>query len=285
MELALRAPLSAFSLGEGLIASIWAALSSLTRESLSAEEHARFEKLKVVLDQFGTYVLDAEEREDVLVRVDALLEDPAFHREFYGSLGALQQGIRLPGALTGGMQPGDVDVYATLFGKFLGPGAKPYLRDVERCMGIVRQCLAPMFNMTPREELAKATQEFVAMCSKEPLWFLNEPKTPVPVARCLLAGFRCDVFAISACQTVVRGRAVEGWLGLAIAENWVEQAREFLALFASFPGSPVPLDVVPLHKRFDPKALDANARAVSAAYARFNADAERSGEPVFPSDT
>jgi hypothetical protein len=282
MELALRGPLSAVSLGEGLITSIWAALSSLTRESLSVEERARFEKLRGVLDQFGTYVLDAEEREDVLVRVDALLEDPAFHRELYDCLGAMPQSITLPATMMGGAQSGDV--YATLFGKFLGPGARSSLRDVERSMQAFRECFALMRQTIPEEELTRGVQEFAARCSEEPLWFLNEPKMPVPVARCLLAGLRCDVFAISACEAVVRDRGVEGWLGLAIAENWAEQAREFLALFASFPGSPVPLDVVPLHKRFDLKALEANARAVSSAYARFNADAERSGEPVFPSD-
>lgn len=282
MELALRAPLTAFSLGEGLIASLWAAFSSLTWESLSTEERARFETLKIVLEKFGTYVLDAEEREDVLLRVDALLEDPTFHRELYGHLGAMPQSIRLPRTLLSGMR-GD-DGYATLFGKFLGSGAKSCLRDVERSMWVFRDCFARISNTMPREELAKASQEFVAMCSEEPLWFLNEPTTPVPVARSLLAGLRCDVFALSACQAVVGGRAVEGWLGLAIAEKWADEAREYLALFASIPGNPVPLDVVPLHKRFDLKALEENARAVSAAYARFNADAERSGEPVFPSD-
>ncbi|MFL5356519.1 hypothetical protein, partial [Archangium sp.] len=78
-------------------------------------------------------------------------------------------------------------------------------------------------------------------------------------------------------------RPVEGWLGFALAEYWVEQARESVALFASMPDMDVPNEFVPLHMRFDMKLLSEQTKVVREAYERFNADAERSGEPVYPS--
>jgi hypothetical protein len=159
--------------------------------------------------------------------------------------------------------------YQVVFSNVLGAAAKPHLQELHRYMRAIieysREYSQRMFAMVEQTGTETLTEEDILATFTEdadPLWFLSDPGIPVPVGQSMLAGLRCDVFALSACAAAFRNQSIEGWFGLALTECWVEQARQY---------------------RFDLKALHESAKAVREAYARFNADAERSGEPIYPS--
>ncbi|HLL00199.1 MAG TPA: hypothetical protein VK539_06405 [Myxococcaceae bacterium] len=272
MALALQAPLHTLPFGAGLFAIVKAAFAALTREDLTPEQYAHAAQVREFIETFGGYILEAESREDLLVRVDAIIEDPAFHRAFneaYDLQWAAADALRDVPTVS---SPGED--YHAAFGQALGPAALPHLRELHRCMLSMVRSLRELQSQAAQpehvsEEPSQLLAEESAAESVDPLFFLSDPAVPVAVARGVLGALRCCAFTIAAWAATVH--TIEGWLGLAIAERWSEEAREMSAMFALL----VEPDAV--------RKLDGRGKAIREAYARFNAEAERSGEPVYPS--
>jgi len=274
MALALQAPLHTLPFGAGLFAIVKAAFAALTREDLTPEQYAHAARVREFIETFGGYILEAENREDLLVRVDAIIEDPAFHRAFKEAYSLQLAPVDVLRDLPTVSSPGED--YHAAFGKALGPAAVPQLRELHRCMlemGLYfpefQRQAAQVENVS--EEPSKVLAKEPAIESADPLFFLSDPAIPVAVARGLLGAFRCCAFTLAAWAATVH--TIEGWLGLAIAERWSEEARAMLALVASL------VEPDPTGK------LDGRGKALREAYERFNAEAERSGDPVYPSSS
>jgi len=277
MDLAANAPTALVPAGgRGIIALVQAVLQHLLSPDLTAEERALLDRLKSASSEVGPYVLGAEDREDILARVDTLLDDPAYYQKVLPSLIGPRP---FNNPVRTASDSAVLDLFPTVFGPFLGPAALPHLRDVQRSTGFFMQWLQAVASTVEHEDLVNVVDEL----AREPLAFVNSPLVPVPVARSLLAEFRNDVFVLSAFDSVFQRRTVEPWLGLALAELWAATMREALVLPASFNRDAVPLDIVPPEKCLDLEALKSAAMLVDLAYSRFNTDAEHSGEPVYPS--
>jgi len=281
MALALRAPISALPLGGDILTTfIEVVLSRLNREGLTAEEREHVTKVKEATELFGTYVLGAQDREDLVVRIDTLIEDPAFHRALFSTFDyawshreTLAEDVAATATSSG-------DTHSA-FEKALGPAAKPYLQEIHRYMIASAEMFRHAAKAYPKEAIRAALDSFTDE-DADPLGFLSDPSMPVPIARGLLAMHRSNAFVLSAGAAVLSG-PIENWLGLAIAELWAEQTREFISMAASLPGFEISPDLVPLHLRHNLKQIEERAKAVRAAYEQFNADAERSGESIYPS--
>ncbi|HEX8701440.1 MAG TPA: hypothetical protein VF815_21615 [Myxococcaceae bacterium] len=272
MDLALPAPLQTLPWGAGLFAVIKAAFAALKREDLTPEQRAHAARVWEISDTFGSYILEAENREDLLARVDTLIEDPAVHEALREAFGGQRRNAGELDKLPTVTSPGED--YHESFGEALGPAAVPHLRELHRHMLTLVAYLKELQQREPppqrkpkkpREKPAEAPSSEGA----DPLGFLSDPSIPVPMARALLGGVRCLVFTLAACAAAVH--PVESWLGAAIAERWSQEAREMLALFES------------LLSTDTAQALNDRVKAIREAYAHFNADAERSGDPVYPS--
>ncbi len=279
MALALHTAFPALPLEGGFLAMIETTISSLSRERLSAQEREFVSRLRSLAESFGAYVLDAESREDLLMRADAVLEDPSFHREQQDvAKAALTRLDKILAAEAGSAEQSNS--YLVLGGTF-GPASMPHLRELHRLSLVLGQHLS----VWHKKLVEDGHSELLNEIGDDPLWFLSEPAISVPEARGMLAGARCSILSAAACAAVLRG-SVEGHIGEVFVEVWVKETREFLAFFASALeplGVHTPPELVPLDMRFDPKTLEARARATLNAYARFEDEAERSGEPVYPS--
>ncbi len=277
MDTVLTSPVPALPRGEGsFLALLWTTLLEHVRSASSASEESPLAThIKACAADFGGYVLEAEDRADIIFRVDTLLDDPAFCQRFYGGLD-LPSVVKSFGPDTGTAGP-PRDWHVNAFGQSLGPAAVPYLREIQRSTAAVFAWLRYVAAHVPAEELAGAANVLLA---DPPLGFLSS--APVPIARALLATLRCDVLALTSASLVFQRRSIAPWLGLALAEIWATELREYLVLCASIGGTDVPYDLVPPDKRFNVAALDRAAALTDRAYKQFDSEAESSGEPIYP---
>ncbi len=270
----LPAPLSLPS-GGGLFALIELALSFLDRERLTAEERTFVEGFRAVSEKYGTYLLEAEDREELQARVDAVLEDPQFYEDCQrvsAPLDLAQLSQRL-------QDTADQDIAAPPMARVLGPAAIPALRRVDSYLMELSRLVSTFFKgATPATEMPASL-----MTAEEPLAFLSDPRVPVPLARALLSSWRFTALMLAIGAARFNQLSLERWLGLAIAELLAEQTPGPLAVLAAATGTEVPVSLLPPEQRLDFQALQQSTESVLKAYARFNAAAERSGEPVFPS--
>jgi hypothetical protein len=278
MDSVLAPALPALLPGEGgLLAVLWATVMEHLRRSpsLAEEDSPVARHVKAAAAEFGGYVLEAEERADIVFRVDTLLDDEVFCQRFYGEID-LAAAIR---SVTPDSPPRTIphDWYVGVFSKALGQAAVPHLRELQRLSAAASEWLRHVVATVPAEALSSASSQLV---TGTPLGFLSS--MPVPVARSLLATLRCDVLALSSASLVFQKRIAAPWLGLSMAELWATELREYLALCASAGGTEIPFDLVPADKRFDLAAVGFSADLTDLAYKQFDAAAERSGEPVFP---
>ncbi|MBZ4420501.1 hypothetical protein K8638_28925 [Myxococcus sp. RHST-1-4] len=273
----LPAPLSLPS-GGGLLALIEMAASFLTRERLTAEERALLEQVQSLSDKYGTYLLEAGDREDLLSRVDAVLEDARFHEDSL-SLSLLLDPRHIAESMQALRDEPEEDLRGSALVRALGPAATPALHKCNQYLAELGRCMSPLFQgATPVFELPAP-----GTIGPEPLAYLSDPAVPVPIARALLSAHRTNAVVMAIGAARFREQPIARWLGLALADLLAEQARGFLALMAAFTGTDVPASLLPPEERLDLLALQRSALSVQLAYARFNSDAERSGEPVYPS--
>jgi hypothetical protein len=268
--------------GGGLLALVELVLSFLTRERLTPEESALLERVRELAGTFGAYILEAENRDDLLARVDAILEDPQFHAAFLGTFAFAANAIEDFSTVVEELEEmTDEDVAHLSFAQALGPAAVPCLRQLHRTMIETSRCIGRLLAGTP----TVVEIDIPDVVSDEPLAFISAPSVPVPVAEALLSGLRFNVL-ILATGALRFGRSTpERWLGLAVAELLAGTSRRVLAFIAAMTGTEVPASILPPEERLDLRSLQRSAQAVREAYMRFNAAAERSGEPVFPTSS
>jgi hypothetical protein len=175
----------------------------------------------------------------------------------------------------------DEDVAHLSLAQALGPAAVPYLRQLHRNMIETSRCISRMLAGTP----PVVELDIPNVVSDDPLAFISAPSVPVPVAEAVLAGLRFNVLILAAGALRFGPSTSERWLGLAIAELLAGTSRRVLAFMAAMTGTEVPASLLPLEERLDLRGLQRSAQAVREAYMRFNAAAERSGEPVFPTSS
>ncbi|MFP2925625.1 hypothetical protein ACLESO_10475 [Pyxidicoccus sp. 3LG] len=252
------------------------AMSFLTREGLTAEERAFLEQARELSEKYGPYLLEAQDREDLQARIDAVIEDPGFHQDFQRlqSLMKLERFIEL----TQDLATSD-DTSNSGLAQALGPAAVPALRRIDRLMGELGRCTSILLKGATPAAALPAT----AATTSDPLAFLGNPAIPVPVARVMLSAHRSNALSLAIGALRFSQKRAERWLGLAIAELFEQEARTSLALGAALVGIEVPTSILPPDERLELQSLIHQSQSVQAAYARFNTDAERSGEPVYPS--
>ena len=266
--------------GGGLLALVEFALSFLTRERLTPEERALLERVRELTGTFGAYILEADSREDLLARVDALLEDPQFHAAHRGAF-ATYSVKNFPAIVKELEEITEKDVPNLGLAQALGPAAVPALIHLHRNVLETSRCLSRLLAGTP---LISAFG-MPSVVSDDPLAFVSAPDVPVPVAEALLAGLRFNALILAGGALRFQQRTAERWLGLAVAELLAGESRRVLAFMAALTGTEVPASLLSPEERLDLRGLQKSAKAVQEAYMRFNAAAERSGEPVFPASS
>lgn len=285
MELALHPSLSALPLNGSISALLKTARAYLTRGGLSAEEQQAVTQVVEWAEFFGEYILEAKDREDILVRVDTLLEDPAYHRSMKAAAAVSRSPSEEKATTAAGAEGTETEFF-----EVLGPAAEHHLRqldryidEVGRCIGVLEKWLKPLKLLAKLLTRNSPPAPSPKKERKDPLALLSSPSLPVPLVRGLFASLRFTGLMAAILATALRDRPIDGWLGLAIAELSVEQAREVLALFTAVPGTKISEELVPRHMRLELVPLIKHAMAMHKAYARFNAEADRSDEPIYPS--
>ncbi|WP_157759103.1 hypothetical protein [Cystobacter fuscus] len=254
-------------------------LSLLPGERLTPAETALLKGVRELTDSFGAYILESENRDDVLTRVDAVLEDPQFHEALLRfSTQAAEEGFDAVEALD---EASGRDIASSRLAHALGPAALPALRQFDAHVIEIARCIKPWLVVLP----SGAASGIPANIGDDPLAFVSSPDVPVPMAEALLAMLRLCALLFAAGSVAFKESSAERWLGLAIAELLARNSRRMLAFVAALPGSDVPVSLLPPEERLDLSALAGTARAVREAYVRFNTAAERSGEPVFPASS
>ncbi|NOK08886.1 hypothetical protein [Corallococcus exercitus] len=279
---------SAFSLpgGAGLLALVERVFSLVTRERMTAQERALIDQVRELSGSFGAYILEAEDRDDLITRIDAVLGDPRFHAAQRDVWEGDAAGL-LPGVAGGFEEALDGEEVPDAMVQALGPASTPFLHDLHRNLSETIRCLEPLLEkMPPEPEASPALETFVGLNEGgDPLAFISAPEVPVPVAEALLASLRLNVLILVPITLLFQQGSAGPWLKLAIAELLASSSRRSLALTAALSGTEVSVDLLPMDERLDLTGLDRHSKAVQAAYARFNMAAERSGEPVFPSSS
>lgn len=265
--------------GDKLFAFIEMVMALLTRDELSAEERAFVERFRLFSERYGEYLLEAGDREDLQARVDAVLEDPQFHQD-HQRLNPPLTPAHFAEVARGA--EGGRDMRDSEWARALGPASIPSMRKLDACMMEIGRCLGIMLAQRGATLTAQMPPELAT--AHDPLAFLSNPSVPVPLARALLSGFRSNALLSAVCAVRFGQKSLEGWLGLALAETLAKEMRGTLALVAAATGTEVPVDILPLDERLDMLWLFQSSQSVQQGYLRFNADAERSGEPVYPSD-
>ncbi|KFA92909.1 hypothetical protein [Archangium violaceum] len=255
-------------------------LSFLTRERLTPEERALLERVRELTGTFGTYILEADSRDDLVARVDAVLEDPQFYTAYQGAF-AVYSVEHFPTIVAELEEITDEDVANLGFAQALGPAAVPSLRHLHRHLLETSRCISRMFAGTT----AMPAFSVPSIVSDDPLAFVSAPDVPPPVAEALLAGLRLNPLSLAVGALRFQQRTAERWLGLAIAELLARESRRVLAFMTALTGTEVPAGILPPEERLDLRGLLKSAQAVQEAYVRFNEAAKRSGEPIFPASS
>ena len=233
----------------------------------------------------GPMVLAAKDRADFDDRVDRICQLPEFYEviePIFWEVPSRHHGA--PSAFDTGRSAAD---RAAVFLEALGPGAiRPLFRGFQFLLAI-QHALEPLRRILVEAgpqvaDVVFFRKEFFRKSKEHPLWFLTDPTMSVEVARgwhqlmdmlaCLLA--MASVFLGS--------ERPEPWLSLALAERWESDLYALLRLVASFPGFDVPDDLVPLHDRYDPQRMEANAERARVRVDQLFAEAERRGASVWP---
>lgn len=268
------------SFGEGVFALVEFVLSLLPSERLTPAETALLGRVRELTESFGAYIVEAENRDDLLARVDAVLEDPQFHEALLDifTTYVAEHGFDV-------FEPFEEvtrrDVASSSLAQALGPAAVPALRQLDANMVEAVRCMKPL-----RAVLALGAKlGSQGAVSDDPLAFVSSPDVPVPLAEAMLAVLRLHGLLFAAGTLRFRQSSGERWLGLAIAELLAANSRRMLAFVAALTSSDVPVDILPVEERFDLRSLMGTTQAVREAYVRFHTAAERSGEPVFPASS
>ncbi|MGE6757040.1 hypothetical protein ACQKGO_03415 [Corallococcus interemptor] len=278
---------SAFSLpgGAGLLALVERVFSLVRRERMTAQERALLDHVRELSGTFGVYVLEAEDRDDLIARVDAVIGDPQFRvaqqRIWEGGGAELLVEMTWKGldeALDEAMVPDAME-------QVLGAASTPFLRDLHLNLSETFRCVAHLLNGAPLAPEAVPALETLAGLyeGEEPLAFISAPEVPVPVAEALLASMRLDALLVAPTTLLFQQAAAKPWLKLAIAELLATSSKRSLALMAAVSGAEVSVELLPMDQRLELTGLEQHSKAVLSAYARFNMAAERSGESVYPS--
>lgn len=270
-------PALSLSSGSGMFALVEFALSALRGARLSPAETALVEAVRGLTDSFGAYIAEAEDREDVLFRVDAVLEDPSFHEALRRllTLSTHEHGFNVFEAFDA---VADKDIASSRMARALGPAAVPALRQFDVNTVELIRCLEVLFATLPVE----AQSDALSAVGDDPLAFVSSTEIAVPVADSMLALFRLNALLMASGHFSFVNSSASRWLGLALAEMLAKNSRRALALLVAASGRDVPMSLLPQEERLDMNALNGAALATQAAYAQFNLAAERSGEPIFP---
>ncbi|NNC18613.1 hypothetical protein HJC22_23140 [Corallococcus exiguus] len=277
---ALPASFAIPSLRGGALAFIEFAASLLSRDGLTADERRFIERVQQLTGSFGEYVIEAENRTDLLTRVDAVLEDPRFHREYQGLFGMGFLNI-LPEAIADLAKLEEEELPQGLV-EALGPAAVPHLRKLHRHMMALGQLLGPLLASSAHSGADHASSDDSNL---DPLAFLSAATIPVPLAAAMLSCHRLNVLILAAGAIRFRPNGGQRWLGLALAELMADNSQQMLALFVAITGAEVPTSLLAPEDRLNMRAIGEHARATQDAYMQFNTAAERSGDPVFPAPT
>nr|WP_128794526.1 hypothetical protein [Corallococcus coralloides] len=278
---------SAFSLpaGAGFLALVEWIFSLVARERMTAQERAIIEQVRELSGTFGAYVLEAENREDLITRIDAVLGDPRFH--------AAQQGVGEGDAvgafpeMAGGFEQVLEEESPDAMVQTLGSASAPFIRDFHRNLAETFRCLGLLLEDMPSDAKASLSLEAAAALNDggDPLAFISAPDVPVRVAEALLASMRLNALLLALVAVLFKQGEAEPWLKLAISELLASSSKSGLALTAAMSGAEVSAELLPMDERLDLTGLEQHSKAVQTAYARFNMAAERSGEPVYPSSS
>ncbi|RKH68152.1 hypothetical protein D7X96_17805 [Corallococcus interemptor] len=276
---------SAFSLpgGAGLLALVERVFSLVARERMTPQERALLEQIHELSGSFGGYILEAEDRDDLINRIDAVIGDPRFHeaQQFVGE--STRDGL-LPEGEGGFAEGSNEEVSPAVLVQALGPASVPFLHNLHLNLAETMRCLGHLMEKMPPDIAGSLTPD-APNKSEDPLAFINSPSVPVPVAEALLASLRICALVLAPVALLFKQGAAEPWLKLAIAELLASSSRRGLALAAAMSGAEVSVDLLPTDERLDLTGLEQHSKAVQLAYARFNMAAERSGEPVYPSSS
>lgn len=280
---------AAFSLpgGAGLLALVEKVFSLVRRERMTAQERTLIEHVQEFSGTFGVYVLEAEDRDDLIARVDAVIGDPRFRvaQQRIWEGGGAELLVEMIGK--GFDEALDEALVPDAMEQVLGAASTPFLRDLLLNRLEAFRCLAHLMEGAPLAPEAVPALEALAGVyeGEEPLAFVSAPEVPIPVAEALLASMRLDALLLAPMTLLFQQAAAQPWLKLAIAELLATSSKRGLALMAAVSGAEVSVELLPMDQRLSLTGLEQHSKAVQAAYARFNMAAERSGEPVYPSSS
>jgi hypothetical protein len=124
----------------------------------------------------------------------------------------------------------------------------------------------------------KATR--LATRETKPMEWMENPILPPEFKRGMLALERTSIcmFALDASHD----RGIELWLIRSLFENWISSARAALRVFASFPGTNIPKELVPSSERLDWDKLVEEVEEAEAGYQARLSAARASGADIFP---
>lgn len=251
------------------------------RQSTADEEFLG--RVESATERFGRHLLTAQDRDDLRDRVDAVIEDPEFHATLFG---LVRRSLDKPGGLEDPLaqepQLSELSEVEEPLRKVCGPASARAIHQGTRYMAEVLRVLH-LYTRQPGVQEALRSEPGLQAAQSLAWEIVYNPDIPPQLARGVLAGQRMGALELAMLAALVRGEPLAPWLGLAVAERWLEEAREYLRLLVALtPGAVVSEELLPAEERLDVEALSLSMQQASRAFRELVEAAERAGEPIYP---
>jgi hypothetical protein len=217
-------------------------------------------------------LLESKDLDDLDDRIEALLDKPeltAFNTLVLASVPAEKLEAQVTSQVT--MQ----DIVD------LGVAAPDLFAQAINLSVLVMQFRRQLAKQIGTQDVARALGNFG---SRSLTSLCLDKSVPPELGMILFAWFCADLCSLAFCEMVMSKQRVEPWLAKGIAQRWVDGARKYLRLIASFRGADVPLDLVSQADRIDLPRTFAEHRAARERMDRFVEEAIASELPVYAPD-
>jgi hypothetical protein len=217
---------------------------------------------------FGAQLLDAQDLDDLDNRIDAILENPDLSD--FNARVLTSDSEKDDSQPTSQVTSDDVADLGIAAPEMFAQAINLSVRVLQ-----FRRQLAPKIEPQGQQQTIDVLRgtSLVDLCL--------DKSVPPELGLIFLHWFGADVCSLAFCEMVMSKRRVEPWLAMGIAQRWMNGAREYLRLIASFPGVDVPFDLVPENERIDLSRMFAEHRAARERMNRFIEEAKASGLPVY----
>jgi hypothetical protein len=216
----------------------------------------------------GGPILNASDRADLIDKLDASIGDPMLGTWIRETVPLFPTLLAEGGASAKGVQDALEEI--------LGAGAARPIEEFSRFADATAVAITRLCELHG-VDIASAAVDF-----PDPSAALADPTLPSDIARFILGGFRVQVLTLAIVEAERRKNKLAPWLGLAIAEELLNNIRPSIRLFASLPGADFPEEILPSAERLDLAALQAEVREASEAFHGLAEDVKKSGARFYP---